>query len=256
MRLELTLLQAKTYLNLIQLGKADVKTIAKASNIARQDIYRIMPPLQKLGLTEKIITKPTMYKATPIKEGLSILLQNRKNESAELQKETTSLINDFQAKKAKVASKEEETQFIIISEITRFLKIHSNQVQKVQESLDIMIPVFKVPSKVKKEWSNLKRPLERGARVKVRLITQEPKDEKKPPPWQVLAKNPFFEFKYLAAPLNFGMFVFDRKEVTLQVSAKNILPSLCTNNPTVVELAVSYFNEIWSKKQRQVACCG
>jgi len=74
----LTLLQAKIYLNLVKLEKADVKTLSKASNVARQDIYRIMLTLQKLGLTEKIIAKPTMYKATPIKEGLSILLQNKK----------------------------------------------------------------------------------------------------------------------------------------------------------------------------------
>jgi DNA-binding IclR family transcriptional regulator len=54
-------LKSKVYLTLATLGKADVKTIAKASNIARQEIYRIMPTLQKLGLTEKIITNPTMY---------------------------------------------------------------------------------------------------------------------------------------------------------------------------------------------------
>ena len=125
----LTLLQAKTYLNIAKLEKADVKTLSKASNVARQDIYRIMPRLQKLGLTEKIIAKPTMYKATPIKEGLSILLQNKKKEIAELQTKKTSLIKTFQAKNTKIDPKE-ETHFIITSEITRFLKIHINKAQK------------------------------------------------------------------------------------------------------------------------------
>jgi sugar-specific transcriptional regulator TrmB len=54
--LGLSLLQAKTYLNLAKLGKANVQTIAKASNVARQDIYRVMPKLQKLGLAEKFIS--------------------------------------------------------------------------------------------------------------------------------------------------------------------------------------------------------
>ncbi|MCW4047841.1 MAG: hypothetical protein NWE99_09855 [Candidatus Bathyarchaeota archaeon] len=53
MGLGLTLLQAKTYLALATLGKADVKMISKASNVARQDIYRVMPVLQKLGLGKK-----------------------------------------------------------------------------------------------------------------------------------------------------------------------------------------------------------
>jgi sugar-specific transcriptional regulator TrmB len=243
----LTLLQAKTYLNLAKLEKADVKTLSKASNVARQDIYRIMPTLQKLGLTEKIIAKPTMYKSTPIKEGLSILLQNRKTEIAELQKKTSSLIETFQAKNTKIAPKEDETHFIMTSEITRFLKIHRKQAQKAQESIDIMISLIRVPSKVKDEWWNLKRPLKRG--VKVRLIVQDPAEETTQAPWQVLAKNPLFETKYLASPPNFGMHIIDRKEVTLQVSAKTILPSLWTNNSTVVELASSYFNCMWGNKQ-------
>jgi sugar-specific transcriptional regulator TrmB len=242
----LTLLQAKIYLTLAKFEKADVKTLSKASNVARQDIYRIMPTLQKLGLTEKIIAKPTMYKATPIKEGLSILLQNRKKEIAELQNKTTSLIRNFQAKNTKIEPKE-ETHFIMTSEITRFLKIHRKQAQKVQESVDIMIPLITVPSEVKDEWVHLKGPLKRG--VKVRVIAQDPAEETAQAPWQFLAKNPFFEIKYSAAPPNFGMHIFDRKEVTLQVSAKSILPSLWTNNSTVVELASSYFNCMWGNKQ-------
>jgi len=245
----LTFLQASIYLSLAKLGKADVNTIAKASNVARQDIYRIMPTLQKLGLTEKIIAKPTMYKATPLKEGVMILLQNRKKETAELQKKTTSLINNFQAKNAKIAPKEEETQFTITSEITRLLKMHRNQTQKAQESIDIMIPLVRVPSKVKDEWSHCKRALKRG--VKVRLITQKPEEKTTWTPWQALAKNPFFELKYVATPINFGMHIFDKKEVTLAVSAQ-VLPSLWSNNPNVVELANSYFNEMWSKENRKI----
>jgi sugar-specific transcriptional regulator TrmB len=65
MDLGLTSLQAKTYLALVTLGKANVQTIAKASNVARQDVYQVMPTLQKLGLGEKIIAKPIIYEATP-----------------------------------------------------------------------------------------------------------------------------------------------------------------------------------------------
>jgi sugar-specific transcriptional regulator TrmB len=245
----LTLLQAKTYLTLAKLVNADVKTIAKFSNVARQDIYRIMPTLQKMGLVEKIIAKPTMYKATPITEGISLLLRNREKEDNKLKKKTASLIKNFQTQTDKETLTEEDTQFIITSEITRFLKIHRKQSQKAQESVDIMIPLIRVPLKFNDEWRNLKRPLKRG--VKIRVITQKPEDEKTPAPWHILAENSFFEVKYLAAPIHFGMHIFDRKEVTLQVSAKSVLPSLWTNNPTVVELASSYFNEMWNKKQQQ-----
>ena len=84
--LGLTLLQARTYFALSKLRKATIKTISKASNIARQDVYRIMPALEKLGLAEKIIATPTMYKATPIKEGIYFLLQKKTQQYNELKK--------------------------------------------------------------------------------------------------------------------------------------------------------------------------
>jgi len=77
--LGLTLLQAKTYLALSQLGKATVKTISKTANVARQDVYRVMLALEKLGLAEKIVAKPTMYKATPIKEGIYFCFKRKLN---------------------------------------------------------------------------------------------------------------------------------------------------------------------------------
>src|ERR1039458_8159881 len=80
MNLGLTLLQAKVYLTLAELGKAEVKRISNASNVARPDVYRVISTLEQIGLAEKIITVPTMYKATPIKEGYYILLQNRSEE--------------------------------------------------------------------------------------------------------------------------------------------------------------------------------
>jgi len=67
----------KTYLGLAKLGVADVKTISKVSNVARQDVYRLTPKLQKCGLAEKIISTQTLYRAIPLKKGLSTLLQQK-----------------------------------------------------------------------------------------------------------------------------------------------------------------------------------
>lgn len=241
----LTFLQASIYLNLAKLGKADVKTLAKASNVARQDIYRIMPTLQKLGLTEKIIAKPTMYKTTPIKEGLLILFQNRKKEYAELQKKATLLINNFQTNTAKIAPQEEDTQFIITSEITRFLKRHKSLAQKAQTSIDSIIPLNSSRSKLHESLSDLNESIRRG--VKIRVITKQVEKKNLPRELQILEKNPLCELKYSAQPPNFGMYIFDDKEVTI-ATTKDGLPSLWSNNPNVVEIASSYFNEMWSKK--------
>ncbi len=58
----LSYLQANVYLNLVKLEVANVQMIAKASNVARQDVYRVMPILLEMGLGEKIIAKPMIAK--------------------------------------------------------------------------------------------------------------------------------------------------------------------------------------------------
>ena len=171
MELGLTFLQAKTYLTLAKLGKADVKTIAKAGNMARQDIYRVMPMLQKRGLGEKIIAKPTKYEATPIKEGLSMLLQNRKKEYTELQNKTSSIINNFRRNNAKIDLQETNTQFKITSETTLLIKMHKSLTQNAQKSIDAIVPLIIAPSKLVEGVYNLSEAMKRG--VKIRFITQK-----------------------------------------------------------------------------------
>ena len=126
MNLGLTLLQAKIYLTLAKLGKAGVNRISKASNVARSDVYRVMPALEKLGLAEKIVATPTIYKAAPVREGLSILLQQKTKENSELQKETKPLLSDFQENNVDMALEREDSQFVVTSEEKLFLKVSKN----------------------------------------------------------------------------------------------------------------------------------
>ncbi|MEM2998943.1 MAG: helix-turn-helix domain-containing protein [Candidatus Bathyarchaeia archaeon] len=133
-RLGLTFLQAKTYLALAKLGKADVKTISKASKIARQDIYRIMPALQNMGLVEKIVASPTLYKVTPVNESLGVLLENKTREFMELQIKMKYMLNNFKEKADEVASQEEE-QFSIISSRRLLQKKLSEKDRTAQKSI-------------------------------------------------------------------------------------------------------------------------
>ena len=120
--LGLSLLQAKVYMNLVNLEQADVKTIAKASNVARTDTYRIMRTLEKTGLAEKIIALPTMYRATPIRQGYSLLLQNKTREHVNLQKKTIELIKNHHESNHKTALQKEETEFVVTSSESTFFQ--------------------------------------------------------------------------------------------------------------------------------------
>ena len=73
---------ARIYLALVENGLSTAKEISKISGINRQEIYRIMPKLQNVCLVEKIIGMPTRWRTTPLQDGLSFLLENRKRRVA------------------------------------------------------------------------------------------------------------------------------------------------------------------------------
>lgn len=245
-----TLLQSTIYLTLTKLGNADVTTISKASKVARSDVYRIMPSLQKMGLVEKIIAKTTIYKATPLKEGLTILLENKKRECAELEKETRFLIDNFHNNNLQDCW-EQNQQFKVTSEWTLLKKMHEKMIQSAKTSIDITVPRKILQMLVFDQGPYLEEAKKRN--VKIRAVTERVGGKKPqlPKNAEASAKNFFNETKYTNGVL-FGMHIFDGKEVTLNMNlspkdtAPKPVPSLWSNDPNVVKLAETYFEHIWN----------
>lgn len=151
----LSYVQSLTYMTLVKLKKADVKTIARVSNIARQDIYRIMPMLQKLGLVEKIIGLPTMYRATPIKSAAAVLLEQKKLEYEGLIAKTNSMMESFPQTPDDISPSYEDTQFVIISELSLLLNLHEKLTLQCETTLDIMMPLRKYTENAEAQWSRV-----------------------------------------------------------------------------------------------------
>jgi len=246
MDLGLTCLQAKTYLALTTLEKAEAKEISKISNVARQDIYRIMPTLEKLGLAEKVIATPTLYKATPLKEGSFTLFQKRTKEHTALQEKIKLLVNnDDKERNINAMVHEETSQFIITSERNLFLKKMEKAISELQLSNNALIKSDGLKTMLFYHYQQLKRAMERG--VKIRIITER-SEEKSTINEQAIKKNPLFELKYSSTPVPVGMAIYDNKEVNIRIS-DTLGPILWTNNPYVVKLAESYFENMWNNAQ-------
>ena len=79
--LGLSLNQARVYLAVLKLEKTTVAQVAKYSKVRREDVYRILPSLEKMGLIERLLGKPTEIRATPISDALSLLVSEEKNKS-------------------------------------------------------------------------------------------------------------------------------------------------------------------------------
>jgi len=70
--------QAKVYVAAAKLVIASVSQISKKSNVSREEVYRLLPKLEKLGLIEKTIERPLRIKATNFRAALSILINHRR----------------------------------------------------------------------------------------------------------------------------------------------------------------------------------
>ena len=245
MDLGLTLVQAKIYLALSKLDNETIKTISKNSNLARQDIYRIMPSLERLGLVEKIIDKPTKYKATPIKIGFSTLLQQRIIHDAELQKKTSELLKSLQEDKIKKEPTSEESQFIITSEMSLLFKKLMKSTQDSKISIDSLGSWASFEGVVSEGVKEFKKAMERG--VKIRSITEKPDDEKILNRCiKTLRKNPLYELRFVSTPAPSTLVIIDKKELNIGIS-NNAVCSLWSNNPAIVALAINYFEDIWHR---------
>jgi sugar-specific transcriptional regulator TrmB len=70
--------QAKVYLSIIQSGKTNVGQISKNTLLHRQDIYKLLPKLEKMGLITLAIGKPVMIEALPVDKALWRLIAKEK----------------------------------------------------------------------------------------------------------------------------------------------------------------------------------
>lgn len=242
MRLGLTELQAKTYLTLSHLGKAEVGKIAKNSGIARQDIYRIIPTLENLGLAEKIIATPILYKAVPFSEGTSILFRRRADEYANL-RDSLKLLLAQPEENTQDTSEENSVGFLITSEKKRLIaKLEKTYTQA--SHIDIMIPGNAVNHMAFYFYECLSHALTRGA--KIRVLTQRadirPTAERK---LQLLKAHSNFQAKFVKSKYDFSIAICDNTEINIALSDKEV-PSLWTNNRHIIKISQMMFEDEWN----------
>lgn len=244
--------QAKVYLALVENGLSTAKEISKISGVNRQEIYRIMPKLQNSCLTEKIIGIPTRWRATPLRDALSFLLENRKKETSELQKKTTNIINCIKENNKRAGLQEDEYQFVIMPGKDAHLKWLKNRFKGIKKTNDCIIT-----------WSDdnfvnyscgeaIKERLNRG--VKTRLIIYVSENEKTIyKNDQTFRNNPNYQKAFIFNPPIVLGGVIDKKQLVLATEGNNPIQRsknvILSNSPSLIALFQNYFEQLWKTAQ-------
>ena len=239
--LGLTVLEAKVYLALAKLGKASAKAISKTSKISQPDVYRVLSTLENDGLIEREVATPNQFTATPMNEGLALLLQRRDVESAILHKKAAELLADLKEKNENTALPKEPSKFVLIP------AAHVYKIKNAVDSAQTNVVCFtslemfrKVRFTTEDVW---KRCVKRG--VKLQFIIGNPDDEKVVLELDpVLRNNECFEVKW-ARTSRPCVFVIDGKEVFLRTEMNLEAPFLWSNNPAIVAMIKEHFETEW-----------
>ncbi|MGD9131497.1 MAG: helix-turn-helix domain-containing protein [Candidatus Bathyarchaeota archaeon] len=247
-RLGLNCSQAKIYLALVENGLSTAKKISKITGINRQEIYRIMPKLQNVCLVEKLIGIPTRWRATPLEDGLSLLLENRKKETSELQTKTTEIINLIRENKKRAGLQKDEYQFVIMPGKNAHLKWLKNRSKDIQKTNDSILTWSDHKTITFYHDNELKEQLNRG--VKTRLIIYVSENEKTLyKNDQTFRNNPNYQKAFIFTPPIVLGGLLDKKQLILATEQNNPIQRsenvFLSNSPFLTALFQNYFEQLW-----------
>ena len=252
MELGLTLNQARAYLALALVGPAGAKELAEASNITRQDVYRVMTTLEERGIAERLLSTPTVYKALPIEDVMKSLINRKIGEHRELQKRTRRLVVDVRGKQGEKAVQDDESQFIIIPSREAITQRLADALSKTSRSIDVVTSNERFSSAIMAFSKMYENALERGVRIHIaaeKHVVQNGALEIA----RNLSKSEGFEVRFFSFMPEAVVSIFDSKEASVTISSTANSPkarALWSNDNGFVTLARHYFENMWNNAAR------
>lgn len=249
-KLGLTVNQAKTYLANLKTGPTTAKELAQTAGIAIQDIYRVIPHLQELGLEHRILTKPTTFKANSLKKTIPRLLQQKNLEHNDLNKASLELKNKQTYNSKTTPEEKDESKFLIISgKQTIFEK--SNQVLK-NANKSICVSTLWESSRMGSFRFNKIVKKELKKKVKIRFIIDIPMQQKDNylNMMKEFSENPFYEIRLMERKIqkkHLIFSIFDQNDVLFSIKEAPLgeSPLLWSNNKQFIRLIQNAFEFMW-----------
>jgi sugar-specific transcriptional regulator TrmB len=243
-RLGLTLRQADVYIAIVKLGQPTAKQIAQTLQIARAEVYRVIPELQRLGLIKKIVNTPTSFEATPLSEALSLLLERDVEKRKAIRNEAEQFLLNFRNLNGEKPN-QENSQYYLTLGLKKVERDYLRELSEIRVSKDCVLWWRVILSVVDRDFNLLKKALEKG--VKIRYVTHIPKGTQMPQIIRKLTETGSFEVKSASAIPKAGIDIFDKKIVHIITSSSSpkTIEVLQSNNPGVLALAQDYFELKW-----------
>jgi len=251
---DLTKTQAKIYITLTALGVASASEIANLSKIRREEVYRVLPTLEKRGLVIRKLGTPRRFSAIPPENGIDQLIRTKldimKEEIDSLREKQSRLILKLKAVRLPVQQESQSIEVIPNKNSTLMRLIEMTQNAKHQ--IDVVTSL----EELKMAHINRSKTLtERLIKiVKIRAITETQKLD-------TLTKNYIKTSKAFNNPIElrqvqvppFNLIIVDGNEAMwgkFKPKDEDATTYLWTNDPVHVGILKTSFEKLWKDSSR------
>jgi sugar-specific transcriptional regulator TrmB len=248
--LGLSLNQARVYLAILKLEKTTVAQLEKFSKVRREEVYRTLPTLEKMGLIEKFLGKPSKIRATPISNALTFLLADEKRKFDEQLSGMKVTIKKLSLKDWKQPLPEEESIYILIAEKKAILAKTSGLIRNSRKEVALIADKARIILILSQFSDECKQAIKNGAQVRL-LFEGESADGLLKEKVQKNIEGALVHVKFHRKPLN-HFILFDDTEALITGSSESGLgesPSLWTNNSNLIGVRRTNFESGWTKAE-------
>jgi sugar-specific transcriptional regulator TrmB len=173
-----TVNQAKVYLRIVQSGSTCVSRISQSTQLHRQDIYKILLKLEKMGLIIKVIGKPFIIKAIPVKKALNSLVSTEREKANErishLEANLKELITAVREQQA-MEQTQEEARFSLLSKDNQIMRTADLTFENTKKECDLVTNIELLTRSMNHFREHFQKLSRRGA--KIRVIVENLNDE-------------------------------------------------------------------------------
>ena len=246
--LGLTLNQAKVYLAVIKLEKTTVVQVANFSKVRREDVYRILPSLEKMGLIERLLGKPTEIRATRISDALSLLVAEEKGKSDERLVGMRGIVQKLSLQDWKQQLPKEESIYILIAEKKSIFAKTADLISNSKKEVALIADRGRIMPVLFQFSDEYTLAIKNGAMIRL-LFEGENSDPTLKEKVTKLIGATSVQVKFHPEPLNHFL-MSDDKEALITTSKESGLgesPSLWTNNCNLIGVLRTSFESDWKK---------
>ncbi|HLN46093.1 MAG TPA: helix-turn-helix domain-containing protein [Candidatus Sulfotelmatobacter sp.] len=248
--LGLSLNQARVYLAILKLEKATVGQAAKFSKVRREDVYRIMPSLEKMGLIERLMGKPTVIRATPISDALSFLVAEEETKYDARLTVMRTKVQTLSLKDWKQPLLGEESIYILIAEKKAILAKTSELIRNSRKEVTLIADKARIIPTLSQFSEECRQAIKKGSQIRLIFEGDSP-DFLLKEKVQKLIDGKSVHIKFHLEPLN-HFIMSDDKEALITASKESGLgesPSLWTNNSNLIGLLRTAFESDWKQAE-------